>query len=559
MPTLRNLTVNVTDAHHRPLPEWGVQHFGGAGLSTCYVQSETDQTFCVTVEARIPFEGFDGGGDAQLKEDPDGGDRVSQVKRCERETETENLAVRVPPYHMAATLYLDGRKQPEKCMVVDLGPNHNDNKSRVVFTHRRQEGADGTLRKCTWYFRDVGVETLLDKLLINQDDDESQSFVRRDGEDASETTRARLEDGLENKEEVVKLGQIEIVCERVTFGHKHLDTNFEAAHSEDKIEIDIDAASRVSHTAGINNGRPGSRKVKVATCHPYDPKEPPYATFRFYYRSAERLQKLNFPGFAQPVAPISRMKRLDKFLDMTPPSMGQGSMDEDETRPGTGEETDISKGKRENVEDSRVPAAGRNTSSSSRPREQPALSVSSGSEYDADSSPDTSSGSSRSAKGEKKKKMLYRRYKRRKDPIVQRATPDPESEPLASSRSSKTTRTFRLRRTVDNNHGSDADDEADASSNEEPCLSSSSRTPSNGSKDVDDRAAGDDLGLWTLLDNMALGKRVRDEEEDAAVETTESDLPATCLDANSAHAGESSTAEKADDEGGGRRKKARLV
>ncbi|KAK5009113.1 hypothetical protein LTR28_002627 [Elasticomyces elasticus] len=94
MPTLRNLTVNVTDAHHRPLPEWGVQHFGGASLSTCYVQSETDQTFCVTVEARIPFEGFDGGGDAQLKEDPDGSDRVSKVKRCKRETETENLAVR---------------------------------------------------------------------------------------------------------------------------------------------------------------------------------------------------------------------------------------------------------------------------------------------------------------------------------------------------------------------------------------------------------------------------------------------------------------------------------
>ncbi|KAK5009114.1 hypothetical protein LTR28_002628 [Elasticomyces elasticus] len=460
---------------------------------------------------------------------------------------------------MAATLYLDGRKQPEKCMVVDLDPNHNDHKSRVVFTHRRQEGADGTLRKCTWYFRDVGVETLLDKLLINQDDDESQPFVRRDGEDALETTRARLEDGLENKEEVVKLGQIEIVCERVTFGHKHLDTNFEAAHSEGKIDIDIDEASRVSHTAGIGNGRPGSRKVKVATCHPYDPKETPYATFRFYYRSAERLQKLNFPGFAQPLAPISRMKRLDKLLDMTPPSIGQGSMDEDEMRTGTGGETDISKGKREKVEDSKVPAAGRNTSSSSRPSEQPALFVIYGPEYNADGSPDTSSSSSRSAKGEKKKKKLYRHNKRRKDPIVQRATPDPESEPLASSRPSKTTRPFRLRRTVNNNHGSDADDEADISSNEEPCVSSSSRTPSNGSKDVNDRAAGDDQGLWTLLDNMALGKRVRDQEEDTAAETTEGGLPAACLDTSSAQAGESSTAEKADDEGGGRRKKARLV
>ena len=55
MPTLRDITVHVTDSNNVKLQEWGVQTLRGHNKVSSYIKSETDMTFQVMIQPKIPY------------------------------------------------------------------------------------------------------------------------------------------------------------------------------------------------------------------------------------------------------------------------------------------------------------------------------------------------------------------------------------------------------------------------------------------------------------------------------------------------------------------------
>lgn len=55
MPKYRSITVHVTDRHGNALTEWGVQKLDRSKLTSCYIQSETDMAFRISIKPELPF------------------------------------------------------------------------------------------------------------------------------------------------------------------------------------------------------------------------------------------------------------------------------------------------------------------------------------------------------------------------------------------------------------------------------------------------------------------------------------------------------------------------
>ncbi len=161
-----------------------------------------------------------------------------------------------PPFHFLASLFLDGRSQAERKVIVYLDPNEehfNDPHGTVQFRTRWVEGLDGKLREHGWVFKDVGIETVFDKLLIKGDKASGKVSAQDEGSIISSLNAAELGAvGDLKREERMKLGQILVKIERVKLGEKYIDNGYRPKHKEgDMEEVDMDAANKdIVHTAG---------------------------------------------------------------------------------------------------------------------------------------------------------------------------------------------------------------------------------------------------------------------------------------------------------------------
>lgn len=55
MPTLRDITVHVTDSNKVKLQEWGVQTLRGHNKVSSYIKSETDMAFQIMIQPKMPY------------------------------------------------------------------------------------------------------------------------------------------------------------------------------------------------------------------------------------------------------------------------------------------------------------------------------------------------------------------------------------------------------------------------------------------------------------------------------------------------------------------------
>lgn len=134
----------------------------------------------------------------------------------------------------------------------DVDYNHPDGK--VQMKTRWVEGRDGRLKEHAWVFKDVGIETVFDKMLISGDHQLSGNVNKRD-EDAiiAAMGSTGLEpDGDIKREEKSQVGQIVVEIQRVKLGEKWDDKNFRAKFKEDDVkDVDMEGAnSDITHTAG---------------------------------------------------------------------------------------------------------------------------------------------------------------------------------------------------------------------------------------------------------------------------------------------------------------------
>lgn len=135
----------------------------------------------------------------------------------------------------------------------DVDYNRPDGK--VQMKTRWVEGRDGRLKEHAWVFKDVGIETVFDKMLISGDRQVVSGNVNKRDEDAiiAAMESTGLEpDGDIKREEKSQVGQIVVEIQRVKLGEKWNDKDFRAKFKEDDVkDVDMEGAnSDITHTAG---------------------------------------------------------------------------------------------------------------------------------------------------------------------------------------------------------------------------------------------------------------------------------------------------------------------
>lgn len=161
------------------------------------------------------------------------------------------------PFHLMASLFLDGRKIPERRVIVYLDPAHRDFRGpngKVRFRNRLVKGRDGRLSEHCWIFKEVGIEALFDKMLVrdgqNSTEDEEE-HLDDDLIDALNAAKLGAEGNL-HQDEQSSVGQISVVFQRVTLGDNWLEPRFHTKHREgDADDVEMDGANKeITHTAG---------------------------------------------------------------------------------------------------------------------------------------------------------------------------------------------------------------------------------------------------------------------------------------------------------------------
>jgi hypothetical protein len=127
-----------------------------------------------------------------------------------------------PPFHLLAILYLDGRKKAERKAIIYLDPDDEDfvkPNGEVILKYRWVQLENGTMKEQAWVFKDVGIETLFDQMLIKGDVDTSTPVHVRDENaliDAMNATAMEAKDT--EKEEKTEIGKIVVELHRVKLG-----------------------------------------------------------------------------------------------------------------------------------------------------------------------------------------------------------------------------------------------------------------------------------------------------------------------------------------------------
>lgn len=194
-----------------------------------------------------------------------------------------------PAFSFIASLYLDGRRTPERKIIVYTDPNDKDFKSpdgKVLFKHRWVQSKNGRMTEHAWVFKEKAIETVFDRLIING----AQGDVEGQDEDAMakamESSCLATQETLGNDRSSV--GQIIVEIQRVRLGKKRREENYRSKHTEGGDEgIDMDKVAKdITHATGfVHKNTLSSASLRVVDYWPYQPGEGPFATFKFFYRS----------------------------------------------------------------------------------------------------------------------------------------------------------------------------------------------------------------------------------------------------------------------------------
>ena len=174
-----------------------------------------------------------------------------------------------PPFHLLATLYLDGRETPERRTIIYLDPAYEDfapgpegQGASGVIKSRWVTGKDGNIYEQAWVFKDVGIEAIFDKMVLIPNDN-SPEKDENDLVDAFNRTGMCLDEDLK-REESKKIGQIEVTIMRITIGRKIIDRNYRPKHQEgDHDDVDMERInSELSHTTASVPREPGLQPMR---------------------------------------------------------------------------------------------------------------------------------------------------------------------------------------------------------------------------------------------------------------------------------------------------------
>lgn len=157
------------------------------------------------------------------------------------------------PFHLLATLYLDGRSKPERSTVVYLDPSNPDFPphyysrafGETMMRSRWVQGDDGTIRQHRWVFKDIGIETLFDKLQLDGEIASEGKIYKKDEDDI---VAAMHSTGLDEKEERPGQGQIVVTISRVVVSNPYKDPAFRTQFQDGEDDVGMKDEEGLSHT-----------------------------------------------------------------------------------------------------------------------------------------------------------------------------------------------------------------------------------------------------------------------------------------------------------------------
>lgn len=274
MPTLQNVTVHVTDDQGNVFQEWGIQSLKNYPKASAYIKSTTDMPFRVYIQPMIPYPdpeapsaGRPSSSCTRSDSDSKSSNRHSKSERSHKDkgssfssplrSSRHHDSPSLPNFDFLASLYVDGRQIPERRTVVYLDPRDPDftpPSGKVRFKSRLVQGHDGIVKELAWVFKDVGIETSFEKLLISKEGHSTRDFDEP-VEDAlirgMNSTFLSSENGF-GQQKAGKVGQIVVTLERVQLGRKSVDPNYHTKHREgDQEDCDMFGTERdITHTTG---------------------------------------------------------------------------------------------------------------------------------------------------------------------------------------------------------------------------------------------------------------------------------------------------------------------
>lgn len=274
MPQLRDIMVHVTDFDGNDLEEWGTQRLRSQEKISTYITSRTDMPFRVSVQAKIPYIVDDvtltnkfltwhdryGSDDEYLNrgKSPERRHRKnSHSLSSPLRSRTDSGAFVSPKFDFLASLYVDGRKKPERRTIVYLDPRDEDFNApdgKVRFKSRWVQGPDGSMKEHAWVFKDVGIEASFDKLLISKGGDLASSVDKSD-EDLVVQSMNSAALGAEAdsvNEEKSNIGQILVKIQRVILGKTRRERHYHSKHREgENDDVDMEGLKKeITHTTG---------------------------------------------------------------------------------------------------------------------------------------------------------------------------------------------------------------------------------------------------------------------------------------------------------------------
>ena len=153
-----------------------------------------------------------------------------------------------PDFALLAVLYLDGRRKPERKIIVYTDPADEDFNSpdgKVSFKHRWVQSADGKMIEHAWVFKEKSIETVFDRLMIegsqaNSDDQDDHALI-----EAMESSG--FDEGHTEKD---KVGQIVVELRRIVLGEKRLEANYRSHHQEGDKDSVMEVRPDIIHETG---------------------------------------------------------------------------------------------------------------------------------------------------------------------------------------------------------------------------------------------------------------------------------------------------------------------
>lgn len=266
MPSYRGITCSVkTD--NGLLKEWGVRHLRNSTSTQCFIQADTGARFRLHLTPDIPFDyahwrdcdvpsdseasSSRGRSGSAASSNHSGSDSMAGIRRLRSDSDT------LPPFHLLVTVYLDGRKKPERRSIVYLDPGHEQFDSKMNGTISLKttwmEGRDGQIHEYSWMFGEVGLDRFLTDLSIKRgkknanDNDDAAAPVNDETELLNAFGNASLE--RDDAEEQKQVGKIVVTLARISVGERWQASNYRARRKEGEQEdVDMTGVKEVSHT-----------------------------------------------------------------------------------------------------------------------------------------------------------------------------------------------------------------------------------------------------------------------------------------------------------------------